>query len=183
VRCASASARVVGHASSPTPSSECAKVSDTGLSNCTPWSIAFLLWRLRRANSHAPHVGVSRCIEPGVDIVLGHLNARASDQLDHLLRGFEHLPNSKATTNKGLIDVAGAIRRKPSVLLIDTRPPALFGTSHGSTKVRNFECWSEIDAIAEAGIDVWAAVDASGFSSWSSVGPGLPARITGESLL
>jgi hypothetical protein len=57
----------------------------------------------------------------GVDIVLGRINARMGDQLDHLLRGFEHLSNS----DKAQIDVAAAIGRKPSILLIDTRPPTL----------------------------------------------------------
>ena len=115
----------------------------------------------------------------GVDIVLGRINAGAGDQLDHLRRGFEHLSNS----DKAQIDVAAAISRKPSILLIDTRPPTLFDTSRGSLNSRNFDCWRDIDTIVEAGIHVWAAVDTSGFSSWSSVGPGLPARVTGESLL
>jgi len=119
----------------------------------------------------------------GVDVVIGRMNAKASDQLDHLLRGLEHLPNLKPAVGMGQIDVAGAIRRRPSVLLVDTRPPAFIDTARGSITLQNYDCWSEIDTIAEAGIVVWAAVDASGFSSWGTVGPGLPVRITGDSLL
>jgi len=49
--------------------------------------------------------------------------------------------------------------------------------------VYDYECWKDIELVIASGINVWAALDATGFSSWSSVVGGGRSRTSGLSLL
>jgi two-component system sensor histidine kinase KdpD len=124
--------------------------------------------------------------QSGVDVVVGCATSSGSDAIDRLLRGFECLPGVRragALEQPIRIDVDNVKRRIPAILLIDTRPPAVADSARPTPGVQDSDFWSDIEQILASGIDVWAALDATGFSCWSTLAEGLPARFNSLSRL
>jgi two-component system sensor histidine kinase KdpD len=111
----------------------------------------------------------------GGDVVIGLMSHRGREALSALTDRFESLPIRRTTAGDVLearIDLDAARKRAPSILLVDTHvaDPA----SH--------QPWADIESLMADGLDVWAAVDASGFSSWIDLAR-VPHKRTGLSLL
>jgi two-component system, OmpR family, sensor histidine kinase KdpD len=126
--------------------------------------------------------------QTGVDVVVGLMHAGHHSPFDRLLRSFECLPaprDSPGAKQPARIDLDAARTRQPVILLVDTRVPPSSGNGcrARSGSVDSYQPWADIESILELGIHVWAAVDATGFSSWSSVGVGAAPRKSGLSLL
>ncbi len=114
------------------------------------------------------------------DIVVGLAHADGRDAVVHLLRAFESLPalpHSSGAAHRVTMDVAGVKARRPAILLVDCGTSALRGGAE------HYDCWSDVEQIIEHGIDVWAAIDATGFSSWATIGVVAPRGANGLSLL
>lgn len=122
----------------------------------------------------------------GVDVVVAPVLADEREPLNALLSTFETLAPADDPGDRGSnprIDVDAVIRRAPAIILVDTRTSARpLGSRFAGP---NYRCdpWTDIETIVQSGVSVWAAVDATGFSSWTSVGAGIPARLSGVSLL
>jgi two-component system, OmpR family, sensor histidine kinase KdpD len=124
--------------------------------------------------------------ESGVDVVVAWVNPAGSEVIDHLLRGFECMTPASGAGGEhrpARIDVDAVRKRTPQILLVDpqTSPPSFGGG--GTASVRSNDWWADIEHILASGIDVWAVLDATGFSSWTSVGAGIPSRLNSLSLL
>jgi two-component system, OmpR family, sensor histidine kinase KdpD len=113
----------------------------------------------------------------GADIVVGLAHSCGDDAIDRLLRSFERVPASTR------IEVDAVRKRAPSILLIDTRPPPSGESARAPRDEHPYEPWEDIENIVGSGIGVWVAVDATGFSSWTSLGIGVPPQVNGLSLL
>jgi two-component system sensor histidine kinase KdpD len=121
----------------------------------------------------------------GVDIVIGLVNACGHTAIDRLMSGFECLPplHSSIAVNQPIrINIDAVRQRAPAILLVDTRVPPS-ETDRGTRIICNYESWADIEDVVASGVNVWAAADATGFSSWTSVGIGAPRRVGGVSLL
>ena len=121
----------------------------------------------------------------GVDIVIGLVNACGHSAIDRLLSGFECLPplQSSITVNQPIrINIDAVRQRAPAILLVDTRVPPS-ETDRSTRIICNYDSWADIEDVVASGVNVWAAADATGFSSWTSVGIGAPRRVGGVSLL
>ncbi len=115
---------------------------------CQPREPAPVLWRFERAHRRAHHVGDCRAGRRiGADVVVGSVISGGCRIIDQLLRGFECLPGTRGAAR---IDLDSVRRRAPSILLIDT-------------------CICDIEPIVALGVSVWAAVDATGLCSWTTV--------------
>lgn len=122
--------------------------------------------------------------QTGVDIVIGLVNSVGCGAIDRLLFGFEQLPalHGKSNVRHAIrIDIDAARKRAPAILLVDTRPPSC-EISRSGNSAHDDERWADIEYLVTSGITVWAALDASGFSSWASVGAGLRSRPKGRPL-
>ena len=120
--------------------------------------------------------------QSGVDVVVGWVNPGGSDAVDHLLRAFERLTAPGAAGNPkhpARIDVDAVKRRIPAIFLVDPRATSPADGARGASH----DSWADIEHIIASGIDVWAVLDATGFSSWTSVGAGIPSRLNSTSLL
>ncbi len=121
----------------------------------------------------------------GVDVVVAWVNPAGSEAIDHLLRGFERMTPASGAGDEPRpvrIDVDAVRKRTPRILLVDPRTsPSPFGGSR--MPARSDDWWTDIEHIVASGIDVWAVLDATGFSSWTSVGAGIPSRLNSLSLL
>jgi two-component system sensor histidine kinase KdpD len=121
----------------------------------------------------------------GVDIVIGLVNACGHTAIDRLMSGFECLPplHSSIAVNQPIrINIDAVRQRSPAILLVDTRVPPS-ETDRSTRVICNYESWADIEDVVASGVNVWAAADATGFSSWASVGIGAPRRVGGVSLL
>ncbi|MEA3151018.1 MAG: Osmosensitive channel His kinase sensor domain [Gammaproteobacteria bacterium] len=123
----------------------------------------------------------------GADIVVGLVSSSGCDPLDRLLRCFDHLPGSGRPLSKkheaNAIDLNAVRKRIPGILLVDMRPSPKCDAARVPGSARPDDSLAAIEDIIASGIDVWAAVDATGLSSWASVGVGVPRQISGVSLL
>jgi K+-sensing histidine kinase KdpD len=121
--------------------------------------------------------------QTGVDVVSGFGNATGTGAIDDLLSEFESLSALHASTgaeHPNRIDVDAVRKRAPAILLVDTRIQRI--GRHAQSK-RDYASWDDIEAVLGFGVNVWAALDATGFSSWTSVGVGTSSRRSGSSLL
>ena len=125
--------------------------------------------------------------QTGVDIVIGLLNSDGRHgAIEGLLSRFEQLPASNGLVGEGRIkriDLDAIRERLPGIVLVDTRPPVSFAPACGSSSLHESDTWTDIESVVDSGIDVWASLDATGFSSWVSVGVGVPSRLNSLSLL
>jgi two-component system sensor histidine kinase KdpD len=124
--------------------------------------------------------------QTGVDVVVGLVNSCGHSVIDRLLCGFECLPalhGSNDAKRSGGIDLDAVRKREPAILLVDTRVPPSSQTDRGPRSITNYGSWADIEDVIASGINVWAALDATGFSSWASLGMGVPRRVSGLSLL
>jgi two-component system sensor histidine kinase KdpD len=125
--------------------------------------------------------------QTGVDVVVGLVNSRGHSAIDRLLFGFECLPALHASIDAehpARIDVDAVRKRMPAILLVDTGLPASSEKTHrGALFLHNYHSWAAIENVVALGINVWAALDATGFGGWTSVGIGTPAHRSGLSLL
>lgn len=122
----------------------------------------------------------------GVDVVVGLVNSLGSCVIDHLLCGFECLPTlhgSRGAEYPARIDIEAVNRRRPTILLVDTRVLPSFETGRRAHSTHTDDSWADIEGVLTSGINVWAALDATGFSSWTTVAVGAPPRVSGLSLL
>ncbi len=124
--------------------------------------------------------------EGGADIVVGFVNSSGLDRIDRLLRCFDSLPSLECATGQyggaNPIDLNAVRKRIPEILLVEVRPPSKRDAA-ATLSARPDDPLAAIENIVASGIDVWAAVDATGFSSWALVGVGIPRRVSGVSLL
>jgi two-component system sensor histidine kinase KdpD len=124
--------------------------------------------------------------QTGVDVVVGLVNSGGCNAIDSLLCDFECLPalhGSIGAKRPVRIDVGAVRKRKPAILLVDTRALPTPETDRGARSIHNGESWTDIEDVIASGIDVWAALDATGFSSWATIAPGAPSRVSGLSML
>jgi K+-sensing histidine kinase KdpD len=120
------------------------------------------------------------------DMVVCLVNSCGSGAIEHLLRGFECLPalqGNFGAKHPPRIDVDAVRKREPAILLVDTRVPPSSENGGRTGFVHSYHPWADIESVLVSGISVWAALDATGFSSWASVGIGTPRRISALSLL
>ena len=68
------------------------------------------------------------------------------------------------------LDTALIVLRRPGLLLVDTWSGSE-GVADRELQRSLARCWRNIDEVLSAGIDVWAPLDASGFSSWAHCQP------------
>jgi hypothetical protein len=64
----------------------------------------------------------------------------------------------------------------PPILMVDTRVSPSPEMHRNAPAVFNYESWATIEDVVASGVDVWAAADATGFSSWISLGIGVRRR-------
>jgi two-component system sensor histidine kinase KdpD len=105
----------------------------------------------------------------GADLVVCAPNAYGSGAIDGLLRGFECLPalqGSLGAKYPPRIDVDAVRKREPAILLVDTRVPSSSENGRRRGFVHSYHPWADIESVLVSGITVWAALDATGFSSW-----------------
>jgi K+-sensing histidine kinase KdpD len=124
--------------------------------------------------------------QTGVDVVVGLVNSRGHGAIDRLLFGFECLPALHGqidAEHPARIDVDAVRKRVPAILLVDTGLPASSQLQRGALFQHNYHSWAAIEDVVALGINVWAALDATGFSGWTSVGIGAPSHLSGLSLL
>jgi two-component system sensor histidine kinase KdpD len=122
----------------------------------------------------------------GVDIVIGLVSACGDSAIDRLLSEFECLTPSPASIGVNppiRIDIDAVRQRAPAILMVDTRVSPSPETHRNAPAVFNYESWATIEDVVASGVDVWAAADATGFSSWISLGIGVRRRPRGLSLL
>jgi two-component system sensor histidine kinase KdpD len=122
----------------------------------------------------------------GVDIVIGLVNACGHNAIDRLRSEFECLPplhDSVGVKPPIRIDIDAVRQRAPAILLVDTCAPLLSAKHRRPRAEFNYESWAVIEDVIASGVDVWAAADATGFSSWVSLGIGVRQRPRGVSLL
>jgi K+-sensing histidine kinase KdpD len=121
--------------------------------------------------------------QTGVDVVVGSVSATGNSAIDDLLRDFESLSAVHASTAREHLhrmDVDAVRKRAPAILLVDTQ---IQKSGRHAKSTRNYASWDDIESVLEFGVNVWAALDATGFSSWTSVGVGTSARRSGSALL
>jgi two-component system, OmpR family, sensor histidine kinase KdpD len=108
----------------------------------------------------------------GVDVVVGYIETHGRAETDALLAGLEILPRQpleyRGTTLTEL-DLDGALRRRPAILLVDelahTNAP---GSRHAKR-------WQDVVELLDAGIDVYTTVNVQHVESLNDV----VAKITG----
>lgn len=123
----------------------------------------------------------------GADPVIGLLNSHdRGAALEELQAGFERLPASTTPDRTSedphaslRVNIEAAKRRAPSILLIDTHIPEWLRKDG----IRLDQPWMDIERLLRLGLNVWAALDGSGFSSWIDVAAASPPRRPGLSLL
>jgi two-component system sensor histidine kinase KdpD len=121
----------------------------------------------------------------GVDVVVGLVHSSGRSAIERLVCGFKCLPpvrGSCGAKHPARVDVDAARKREPAILLVDTHEPHA-ETHYGAYSVHNSESWADIERLLESSISVWAAVDATGFGSWSSVVVSGRSRVGALSLL
>jgi two-component system sensor histidine kinase KdpD len=124
--------------------------------------------------------------QTGGDVVVGLVNSRGDSAIDALLLEFEYLPTLNSSIDAKhptRIDVDAVRKRLPAILLVDTGLPASSETLRGALSIHDYHSWAAIEDVVALGVNVWAALDATGFSGWTSVGIGTPSRASGLSLL
>src|SRR5215510_12629679 len=108
----------------------------------------------------------------GVDVVVGYIETHGRAETDALLAGLELLPRQpldyRGTTLTEL-DLDGALRRRPAILLVDelahTNAP---GSRHSKR-------WQDVVELLDAGIDVYSTVNVQHVESLNDV----VAKVTG----
>lgn len=124
--------------------------------------------------------------QTGGDVVVGLVNSRGDNAIDRLLLGFECLPTLNESIDAkrpARIDIDAVRKRVPAILLVDTGLPASSEIHRDALPNHDYHSWAAIEDVVALGINVWAALDATGFSGWTSVGMGTPSRVSGLSLL
>jgi len=108
----------------------------------------------------------------GVDVVVGYIETHGRAETDALLAGLEILPRQPLEyrgTMLAELDLDGALRRRPAILLVDelahTNAP---GSRHAKR-------WQDVVELLDAGIDVYTTVNVQHVESLNDV----VAKITG----
>jgi two-component system sensor histidine kinase KdpD len=108
----------------------------------------------------------------GVDVVLGYVVTHGRKETEALVEGLEVLP-PKQVTYKGTtieeFDLDSALRRKPTVILVDE-------LAHSNAEgMRHEKRWQDVEELLEAGISVYTAMNVQHLESANDV----VAQITG----
>ena len=85
--------------------------------------------------------------QTGVDVVVGLVNSCGRKAIDRLLCGFECLPalqSSIGPKRPARIDVDAVRKRKPAILLVDTRTLPTLEIDRAARSTNNYESWAEI---------------------------------------
>jgi two-component system, OmpR family, sensor histidine kinase KdpD len=108
----------------------------------------------------------------GIDVVVGYIETHGRPETDALLAGLEILPRQpleyRGTTLTEL-DLDGALRRRPAILLVDELAHT---NAPGS---RHTKRWQDVVELLDAGIDVYTTVNVQHVESLNDV----VAKITG----
>ena len=116
-----------------------------------------------------------------IDVVVGLSQPGACESLRLLLGAFDSVPTvvpAGGGDHAARLDLAAIRLRKPKILLVD---PGSALPEVG--RALRYDWWTDIEYLIDSGTEVWAAIDATGFSSWATLGVVTPHGINGLSLL
>lgn len=108
----------------------------------------------------------------GVDVVVGLVETHSRKDTDALLEGFEIIPRAKVRYKEHEFeefDLDAAMKRKPAIVLVDELAHTNIPGS------RHEKRWQDVEALLDAGMNVWSAVNIQHLESLNDV----VLRITG----
>ena len=106
----------------------------------------------------------------GTEVVIGYIEPHGRVETERLMEGIERLP-PLSVRYRGMVrqefDLDAAIRRRPSILLVDELAHA--NLSGGDPPPRHPKRWQDIEEVLDAGIDVWTTVNIQHLESLNDV--------------
>lgn len=104
--------------------------------------------------------------EHGIDVVAGYIEAHNSPHTEALLEGLELLQPKQVSlgdTNGFEFDIGAALKRKPSLILLDEYAHTNIGNS------RHFKRYQDVQELLNAGINVYTTVNIQHIESLNDV--------------
>jgi two-component system, OmpR family, sensor histidine kinase KdpD len=110
----------------------------------------------------------------GVDVVIGYVQQHGRIETERLVVGLEQLPLlevSYRNITRFELDLDGALKRAPSVLVVDEL--AHSNVRDGTPRQRHLKRWQDVEELLAAGIDVWTTVNVQHLESLNDVVAGI----------